>query len=82
MAEGEPYFLELNGRIQVEHPVTEAVTGLDLVARADPDRRGLAARARTTARPVGHAIQVRLYAEDPCTFLPQAGRNRATRAPG
>ena len=69
----EFYFLELNARIQVEHPVTELVTGVDLVA----EQLGIAAghpvsvSART---PEGHAVEVRLYAEDPRSFLPQAGR--------
>jgi acetyl/propionyl-CoA carboxylase alpha subunit len=69
---GEFFFLELNARIQVEHPVTELVAGVDLVraqlaiARGEP--------LVTTCNLHGHAVEVRLYAEDPSTFLPQAGR--------
>ena len=70
---GDFFFLELNGRIQVEHPVTEAVTGLDLVAE---QLRIADGEALVTERHKveGHAVEVRLYAEDPRTFLPQTGR--------
>ena len=69
----EFFFLELNGRIQVEHPVTEAVTGLDLVERQIRLAEG-EVLATDCYKPVGHAVEVRLYAEDSRTFLPQAGR--------
>jgi len=72
------FFLELNGRIQVEHPVTELVTGLDLVALqlAIADGAGPEPAALE-----GHAVEVRLYAEDPLTFLPQTGRVERLRIP-
>jgi acetyl/propionyl-CoA carboxylase alpha subunit len=69
---GDFYFLELNGRIQVEHPVTEEATGLDLVAL-----QLAVARGEEVADPGPklrlRAVEVRLYAEDPVDFLPQAG---------
>jgi acetyl/propionyl-CoA carboxylase alpha subunit len=75
----EFFFLELNGRIQVEHPVTEAVTGVDLVQWQLRIARG----EQLDLTPVlhGHAVEVRLYAEDPRTFLPQAGRIERLRLP-
>ena len=72
VAGDEFFFLELNGRIQVEHPVTEAVTGLDLVAEQIRVANG--DRLAVTAASDGHAVEVRLYAEDSLTFLPRAGR--------
>ena len=73
------YLLELNGRIQVEHPVTELVTGIDIVR----EQLRIAAGERLDVEPrfEGHAVEVRLYAEDPRTFLPQAGRIERLRLP-
>jgi acetyl/propionyl-CoA carboxylase alpha subunit len=73
------WFLELNGRIQVEHPVTELVSGADLVAEQIRIAQGEPLRAEP--RLVGHAVEVRLYAEDPRTFLPQSGRLERLRLP-
>jgi acetyl/propionyl-CoA carboxylase alpha subunit len=66
------YFLELNGRIQVEHPVTEAVTGLDIVELQLRVAAGEHLELDVTT--TGHAIEARLYAEDSRTFLPQTGQ--------
>jgi acetyl/propionyl-CoA carboxylase alpha subunit len=76
----EFFFLELNGRIQVEHPVTEAVTGRDLVAEQIRIAQGGRLTASNTVL-LGHAVEVRLYAEHPRTFLPQAGRIERLRLP-
>jgi 3-methylcrotonyl-CoA carboxylase alpha subunit len=77
----EFFFLELNGRIQVEHPVTEAITGLDLVAEQLTIAGG-EALVTSCHKVEGHAVEVRLYAEDPRTFLPQTGRIERLRLPG
>jgi acetyl/propionyl-CoA carboxylase alpha subunit len=75
------YFLELNGRIQVEHPVTELVTGVDLVAEQLRIASGEPLNTSNNLLLSGHAVEVRLYAEDPRSFLPQTGRLERLRLP-
>jgi len=77
------YFLEMNTRLQVEHPVTEMITGLDLVKEQIKVARGeKLSFKQEDLKIIGHSVEVRVYAEDPCNnFLPDIGTLQTYRRP-
>ena len=80
---GEFYFIEMNTRLQVEHPVTEAITGLDLVREQIRIAEGHTLTLRQQdVQFRGHAIECRINAEDPVTFAPSPGQVKQYHAPG
>jgi acetyl-CoA carboxylase biotin carboxylase subunit len=80
---GEFYFIEMNTRLQVEHPVTEMITGIDLVREQISIAEGNPLSvAQDEVRFSGHAIECRINAEDPRTFMPSPGKVTHFHAPG
>ncbi len=80
---GEFYFIEMNTRVQVEHPVTELITGVDIVQESIRIAAGLELSHRQKdIRFQGHALECRINAEDPFTFVPWPGRITLYHAPG
>lgn len=80
---GEFFFMEMNTRIQVEHPVTEMITGIDLIAEQIKVAYGEPLSLnKENIRLRGHAIEIRINAEDPDTFMPSPGKITTFHAPG
>jgi acetyl-CoA carboxylase biotin carboxylase subunit len=80
---GNIYFIEINTRIQVEHPVTEAVTGIDIIKEQIKLAAGLPLEYKQSQiKPSGHAIECRINAEDPVRFIPSPGKITFLSLPG
>jgi len=81
--DGNFYFIEMNTRVQVEHPVTELITGIDIVKEQLRVASGLPLSVKQEdIRLYGHAIECRINAEDPSNFLPSPGKVNIFHAPG
>ena len=80
---GKFYFMEMNTRVQIEHTITERVTGIDLIKQQIKIAAGQDIKFdQKDIRNGGHSIQCRINAEDPLTFIPSPGRIQEYHAPG
>jgi acetyl-CoA carboxylase biotin carboxylase subunit len=80
--EGHFYFMEMNTRAQVEHPVTEMITGIDLIKEQIKIAQGKVLDLSFAKATVGHSIECRINAEDPVTFAPWPGKVSEFHQPG